>query len=320
MLSRTGTQNPLENNPYRGLRRWVSSAKRKSLGCAAGLGRPDFRGADADAGAGPEDKDECQDGSGSGRTPTASSTRPLPASPGPSHPRTGIPARRPKAAVTAVGSQVRPTWCCLLASGYLQRLLSSSEMRCSVQIPSSYALDAGHGCSPRAVWTLCALWLERRAPKVQDQPILQISFWCLPPFFIFKKSFRKHFRLTRKVQNEDPELLAPLPLPYLSQSYNYWSQEAKVDTIWSYTTDLLIVLSIFLRMSFSWPGIQSWVPHFIYLSFALLIYRTILLDSLSCKALVGVSMCVLFYYVICRIYIRKFLVTKIILSAAWLDH
>ena len=79
----------------------------------------------------------------------------LPASPVPATPRTEIPARRP-------GRQLQSSWlpssstsCCLLEPGYLQHLPSSSKVRCSAQIPSSPALDAGHAahrgrCEPYA--------------------------------------------------------------------------------------------------------------------------------------------------------------------------
>lgn len=149
------------------------------------------------------------------------------------------------------------------------------------------------------------LWLERRAPQSPDQPILQISL-CLPPFFNFKKSFRKHFRLTRKAQNEDPELLYLSPYLIFHNHIIIEARRLKVDTILATLQTSSGPFHFPKNVLFlAWDSVLS--PTFHLPLLALLSSRTILLDSLSCKALVGVSMCVLFHYVICRIYIRKFL-------------
>lgn len=128
----------------------------------------------------------------------------LPASPVPATPRTEIPARRP-------GRQLQSSWlpssstsCCLLAPEFgvsppPPKCVAQRRFHHLLHLTPATLLTEG-GVNPMR------LWLERRAPKSPAQPIIQIPL-CLPPFFIFKKSFRKHFRLTRKLQNQYPELL-----------------------------------------------------------------------------------------------------------------
>ena len=203
------SESPRASIPYRGLCLpgvKFSQAQVPGVRSRPGRWRPDSRGADAGAGAGPGDEDGCQDGSGSGRTPTFPSTRPPAREPRPRHPH------GPKSqhaglggSYRAVGSQVRPPPAASWRLGTFS--VSPPPPKCVAQRRFHHLLHL----TPATLLTEggvnpMRLWLERRAPRSPAQPIIQIPL-CLPPFFIFKKSFRKHFRLTRKLRNQYPELL-----------------------------------------------------------------------------------------------------------------